>query len=95
LSLTPVAVLPEFQFKGNGGKLILYAHKVAIELGFKSVILIGHENYYPRFGYKTTSKYGINLPFEAPEQNCMAIELVENGLQGVNGDVEIPKEFLE
>ncbi|HEY9115679.1 MAG TPA: N-acetyltransferase, partial [Bacteroidales bacterium] len=95
LSLAPVAVLPEFQNKGIGGKLIIHAHEIAKELGFKSVILVGHENYYPRFGYKPTSKYGIKLQFDAPEQNCMAIELVENGLKGINGDVVLPKEFFE
>jgi len=95
LSLAPVAVLPEFQNKGIGGKLILYAHEVARNLGYKSIILVGHENYYPRFGYKPTSKYGIKLPFEAPEKNCMVIELFENGLKEVNGDVIFPKEFFE
>jgi len=95
LSLAPVAVLPEFQNKGIGGKLILHAHEIAKNLGFKSVILVGHENYYPRFGYKTLSKYGIKLPFEAPEKNCMAIELVEYGLKGISGVVVFPKEFFE
>jgi len=95
LSLAPVAVLPEFQNKGIGGKLILHAHKAARKLGFKSVILVGHKNYYPRFGYKPTINYGIKLPFDAPEQNCLAIELVENGLKGVTGNVVFPKEFFE
>jgi predicted N-acetyltransferase YhbS len=35
------------------------------------------------------------LPFEVPKENCMVIELVENGLKGVNGMVEYPKEFNE
>lgn len=95
LSLAPLAVLPEFQNKGIGGELILHSHKIAKQLGFKSVILVGHENYYPRFGYEPVSKFGIKLPFEAPEQNCLAIELVENGLKKVSGEVVYPKEFFE
>jgi predicted N-acetyltransferase YhbS len=95
LSLAPVAVLPEFQNKGIGRKLILHAHKIAKELGFKSVILVGHENYYPRFGYELTSKYEIKLPFEAPEKNCFVIEMVENGLKGVSGEVVYPEEFFD
>lgn len=95
LALAPVTVLPEFQGKGIGGKLILESHKIAKELGFKSIILLGHENYYPKFGYMQADKFGIELPFEAPKENCMAIELVENGLNGVNGIVEYPKEFYE
>jgi len=95
LALAPVSVLPEFQRKGIGGKLITQAHNRAIELGHKSIVLLGHEKYYPRFGYEQADKYGIKLPFEVPKENCMVIELVKNGLNGVSGMVEYPKEFNE
>lgn len=95
LALAPVSVLPEFQGKGIGGKLILESHEIAKELGYKSIILLGHEKYYPKFGYKQANKFGIELPFEVPKENCMAIELVENGLKDVSGMVEYPKEFNE
>jgi predicted N-acetyltransferase YhbS len=95
LALAPVSVLPEFQGKGIGGKLILESHKKAKELGYKSIVLLGYEKYYPRFGYQNADKYGIELPFEVPKENCMVIELVENGLKGVSGMVEYPKEFYE
>jgi predicted N-acetyltransferase YhbS len=95
LALAPVSVLPEFQGKGIGGKLISEAHKKAKELGHKSIILLGHEKYYPRFGYEQADKYGIKLPFEVPKENCMVIELIENGLNKVSGTVEYPKEFNE
>ena len=93
LSLAPISVLPEYQGKGVGGTLIKEAHKKARELGFKSIILLGHEKYYPKFGYERADKFGIELPFEVPKENCMAIELIENGLQGISGTVEYPKEF--
>ncbi len=93
LALAPVAVLPAFQGKGIGGKLIETAHRKARESGFGSVVLLGHENYYPRFGYKPAKEFGIKLPFDVPENNCMAIELNENSLQGVSGIVQYPKEF--
>ncbi|WLD24293.1 N-acetyltransferase [Flavobacterium dauae] len=93
LALAPVAVLQNFQGKGIGGKLIEFAHKKAKDLGFGSVILLGHESYYPRFGYKMTKEFGIQLPFDVPEANCLAIELVENSLQNVKGIVQYPKEF--
>jgi len=95
LALAPVSVLPEYQGKGIGGKLIVDSHKKAKELGHKSIVLLGHENYYPRFGYEQADKYGIELPFKVPKENCMVIELIENGLKGVNGMVEYPKEFNE
>ncbi|WP_246849928.1 GNAT family N-acetyltransferase [Rufibacter roseolus] len=93
LALAPVSVLPEFQREGIGGMLIEHAHQKAKELGYKSVILIGHATYYPRFGYKPTDTFGIELPFEAPRENCMVIELTENALKGISGIVEYPKEF--
>ena len=93
LALAPVAVLPNYQGKGIGDKLIQAAHDIAKKMGFGSVMLLGHENYYPKFGYKLTKEFGIKLPFEVPEENCMAIELSQNALQNVSGVVRYPKEF--
>ena len=95
LALAPVSVKPNFQGKGIGGQLINKAHEAARALGLNSIVLIGHENYYPRFGYERASKYGIKLPFEAPDKNCMVIALTKNGLDGVRGMVENPKTFFE
>ncbi|CAL2101777.1 N-acetyltransferase [Tenacibaculum sp. 190130A14a] len=95
LALAPVSVLPKFQAQGIGGKLILEAHKNAKELGHTSIVLLGHAHYYPKFGYKQAHTFGIKLPFEVPKENCMVIELIENGLKGVQGIVEYPKEFSE
>ncbi len=95
LALAPVSVLPEFQGKGVGGKLIVEAHTVAKTLGYQSIILLGHEHYYPKFGYQQADTFGIELPFQVPKENCMAIELVENGLSDVSGMVEYPKAFSE
>lgn len=95
LALAPVAILPEFQGKGIGGMLIEYSHKIAKSLGFTSVVVLGHQDYYPRFGYKRADKYGIELPFDFPKENCMVIELIENGLDNVHGKVQYAKEFFE
>ncbi|WP_020526206.1 GNAT family N-acetyltransferase [Flexithrix dorotheae] len=95
LALAPVSVLPEFQNRGIGGKLISHAHEAAKKLGFQSVILLGHQDYYPRFGYKRADEFGIDLPFDVPKANCMSIELVENALGNVNGIVEYPQEFYD
>ena len=95
LALAPVAVSPSHQGKGIGGELIQYAHKQAKTLGEKSVVLLGHAHYYPRFGYKTADSYQIQLPFEAPSENCMAVELIEGGLDEVQGIVHYPAAFFE
>ena len=95
LALAPISVLPEYQRNGIGGMLIKEAHEKAKELGFQSVVLVGHEKYYLKFGYKQADLFGIKLPFEVPKENCMAIELTENGLENVSGMVKYPKEFYE
>jgi predicted N-acetyltransferase YhbS len=94
LALAPVAVLPEYQKQGVGGKLIREGHRIAKELGFNSVILVGHPAYYPRFGYSPASKWKITAPFEVPDKAFMVLELVEGGLTGVTGMIEYAPEFF-
>ncbi len=95
LALAPVSVLPEYQNKGIGGLLITKALKEAKELGYSSVIVLGHPEYYPKFGFKTASFWGIKAPFEVPDEVFMAIELKENALTNASGVVEYPSVFLE
>lgn len=94
LALAPVAVLKDFQKKGIGSALIHYAHEKAEELGFSSIILLGHEKYYPRFGYQKASLFHIKLPFDVPDENCMAIELKKDALKNLSGTVVYPKDFF-
>jgi len=95
LSLAPLAVVPKYQGKGIGGKLILRGLKEARVLGFKSVVVLGHSDYYPRFGFTKASEWGIYCPFRAPDDTFMAIELVEGGLEGIRGTVIFPPEYNE
>ncbi|RUT78131.1 GNAT family N-acetyltransferase [Ancylomarina longa] len=95
LALAPVSVIPELQSLGIGSQLIQKGLAKAKKLGHESVIVLGHENYYPRFGFLPASKYRITAPFEVPDNVFMAIELVKNTLQNVHGCVAYPKEFNE
>ena len=95
LALAPMAVLPKYQKKGIGGKLIDKGLDIATKLNFKSVIVLGHEHYYPKFGFVPTVKWNIKSPFEVPDNVFMGIELVKNGLKNVSGIVKYPKEFEE
>ena len=51
LMLAPLAVIPELQKQGIGGKLIKKGIEKAIMLGFDSIIVVGHKDYYPKFGF--------------------------------------------
>ncbi|MDW7685063.1 MAG: N-acetyltransferase [Bacillota bacterium] len=93
LTLAPLAVAPDYQGKGIGGRLIEAGHQVARELGFKSALLVGHPAYYPRFGYRPAETFGIVTGLELPPDVFMACELSEDGLGGVQGRVEFAPEF--
>lgn len=60
---------------------------------YQPLILLEHQDYYPHFDYQMVSKYSIRLPFDVPDENCMLIELKEDGLKNINGIVEYPQEF--
>ncbi|GKU83056.1 GNAT family N-acetyltransferase [Niallia sp. NCCP-28] len=93
LALAPVAVLPAYQKQGIGKLLIHAALKKAKELGFHSVIVLGHPEYYPKFGFKKAAYWGIQAPFDVPEEAFMALELTDNGLYNVSGIVEYSSAF--
>lgn len=95
LALAPVSVLPEYQNKGIGSRLIAESIKIAKKLGYKSIIVLGHEKYYPKFGFRPASKWGIKPPFEVKEEAFMALELEDYSLFGVSGNVEYSKEFFD
>lgn len=95
LGLAPVSVLPEYQNRGIGSALIREAHKRATELGYGSVVLLGHKDYYPRFGYKQAIDSGIEFPFDVPHEYCMAIELRPESLKDVQGMIQYAKPFTE
>ena len=93
LALAPMSVIPELQSLGIGSQLVEKGLSKAKKLGHQSVIVLGHDKYYPKFGFKPASKFDITAPFEVPDQAFMAIELEKNSLDCVQGCVEYPKEF--
>ncbi|MGE7022592.1 GNAT family N-acetyltransferase [Solibacillus cecembensis] len=95
LALAPVCVAPEHQKKGIGSQLIQEALKMAKELGYQSVIVLGHKDYYPKFGFKQASSWNIRAPFEVPSEVFMSLELAENSLKNVQGVVHYSDAFSQ
>ncbi|MED3541798.1 N-acetyltransferase [Bacillus toyonensis] len=95
LALAPVSIAPSHQKKGIGGKLITAALEKAKELGYGSVVVLGHPEYYPKFGFERASQWNIKAPFEVPDEVFMVMELRENTLQGVEGIVQYSSAFAE
>jgi len=95
LSLAPMAVKPSYQNLGIGTALVKAGLEKASKQGFESVIVLGHDKYYPRFGFEPASKWKITCPYEVPDEVFMALELVPGALNHVSGKVQYPKEFDE
>jgi len=85
LTIGPVSVLPRYQSKGIGTTLMEYTIDRAIELGYRAIILYGHPEYYPRFGFKNAEIYGITTPEGANLDPFMALELYDGALNGITG----------
>ena len=68
LVLAPLAVAPPFQGQGIGGKLVRHGLQTARSLGNSLVTVLGHPNYYARFGFEPAEKYGIQSPFPVPPE---------------------------
>lgn len=94
LALAPVAVSPKYQGQGIGGALIQAGHAAAQQAGFSLVVLIGHAEYYPQFGYDRASKYGITFPFLVPDEAAMVYGLRSLDLDAVGGEVVYPAAFF-
>ncbi len=95
ISLAPMAVLPEHQNQGIGSLLVREGLKRCRDLGYGIVVLVGHANYYPRFGFAAAKEKGLKLPFEAPDEAFMVCELVPHALEGITGTIVYPPEFSD
>lgn len=91
VALAPMAVLPEYQRQGIGGKLIRCGLECMRERGEQIVLVVGHPDYYPRFGFSADKASSLVSPF--PRDAFMALELSPGALDGVRGEVRYPAAF--
>jgi len=91
VALAPIAVLPERQRRGIGGKLIRYGLDLLRGRGERIVIVLGDPDYYPRFGFSRDKARFLESPF--PPEAFMALELQTGALDGVRGKVRYPAAF--
>ena len=95
LGLAPLAVLSEFQGKGIGSALMHSSLERCREMGHDAIVVVGHPEYYPKFGFLPASRYGLHCEYDVPEDVFMALELQSGALQGIRGLVRYQPEFGE
>jgi putative acetyltransferase len=91
LALAPMAVLPARQRQGIGSRLVREGLRACAEAGHRIVVVLGHSNYYPRFGFSAQLAERLKSPFSGP--SFMALELVPGALAGGTGEVRYPPPF--
>ena len=93
IGLAPMAVLPKYQNQGIGSRLVREGLKECQRLGQHIVVVLGHPNYYPRFGFAPASSKGLRSEYDVPDEVFMVMELNEGALQGRRGLVKYHPEF--
>ena len=86
LTFGPLSVRPDHQAEGVGGALMRHTLAAAGALGHRAVVVYGHPDYYPRFGFRPAATAGITAPGGASFDALMALPLVPSGLDGVTGE---------
>jgi len=93
VALAPMAVLPQHQRGGIGSKLVVEGLQLLRLMGHRAVAVLGHPEYYPRFGFGPSLNYGITCHYPAGPEYFMMLELREHTLDGVTGTVHYHPAF--
>jgi putative acetyltransferase len=94
LALGPMSVVPSQSHRGIGSKLIQASILLAREKGYGSIVVLGHPEYYKRFGFVLAKGLGVTCNLPAPEDALTVMEIVDGNLEG-GGHIEYPEPFVE
>jgi putative acetyltransferase len=95
LALAPVSVYPAFQNRGIGSALISRGLAIAEERGEPMVVVLGHPEYYPRFGFVRASTLGITSPWPDIPDDAFMVKTLSAYREDLKGTVRYPPEFDE
>ncbi len=95
LGLAPMAVLPGFQNQGIGSALVEKGLQVCEERGIEVIIVLGHPNYYPKFGFLPSVRFGLKSEYDVPDEVFMVRETRKGVLDGVQGVFKYDECFNE
>ena len=96
MGLAPMAVLPKFQRQGIGTRMVQAGIEMLKNQGWPFIIVLGHPEYYPRFGFERASHKGVSCQWEGvPDEAFMILILDEKAMERVSGVVKYRCEFDE
>lgn len=95
VGLAPMAVLPEHQRQGIGGRLVEAGLAACRQAGFAAVVVLGYPEYYPKFGFVPASTRRLRCAYDAPDEAFMVLELRAGALSGVSGLVRYSPAFVD
>jgi putative acetyltransferase len=94
MGLAPMAVLPEHQRRGVGSQLVRQGLDILRERGCPFIVVVGHPEYYPRFGFEPASMHGLTSQWDGvPDAAFMVLILDEHAMTGVSGVARYREEF--
>ncbi len=93
VGLAPMAVAPDHQRQGIGSRLVREGLARCRAAGVDGVVVLGHAEYYPRFGFVPAAQFGLRCEYDVPADVFMAIELTPDALGGVSGLVRYHEAF--
>ena len=94
MGLAPMAVMPNRQRQGIGSKLIEAGLEILREQGCPFIIVLGHPEFYPRFGFVPASRHGLRCQWAGvPDAAFMVLVLGEATMAGVTGVARYREEF--
>src|SRR5262245_36127987 len=87
IGLAPMAVAPERQREGIGAALVQAGIAACGALGEHVVVVLGHPDYYPRFGFVPAWDFGLYYRDPGPNPGFFVRELAHGALRGRRGEV--------
>lgn len=93
VALGPMAVVPEYQRRGIGTKLIEAGNRKIKDAGRPFIVVVGRAQYYPRFGSRPASEYGIKWEWDISGRSFHVLVLNEAKMQGASGLAKYRHEF--
>ena len=91
--LAPMAVLPEYQRQGIGSQLVNWGLDACRKAGFAAVVVLGHPQFYPRFGFQPSINFQIKSEFDVPDEVFLALDLSKDALASCSGIIRYHAAF--